>query len=316
MYHGYWQSCILHIYYDTQNIEDEDFKSVKTILENCAQKFKIESYLELTEHTSSKSDGVFIVNQLRQVKCVTHALNKIRSLFLSQGLHWVFYIDDDEIIFSKDTTILQAAEDNMRYDTWSMRTWEARITASNYSSIFEADMFETDVCNFISYTNGKACAKLLQDTVLLGPHCFESGKNTCAQIFVENIVVLHYNCTTFEKWTDKYKLYAQKPKNESVFLFDSMSDLLHRTNTTDSLKRAYYENKIWGGVKCGVVQTTTTQNLVSLRDHLLNLYDLYVSSYPSTVSTQSNETNVLQRVEYLANVPMQVETHPLPDSHF
>lgn len=45
---------------------------------------------------------------------------------------------------------------------------------------------------------------------------------------VSNLVVLHYNCTTYANWRSKYIAYASLGKNESVFPFDHVSEALMR----------------------------------------------------------------------------------------
>ena len=241
LYHGRHQGCVLHVFYDTP-LSTLDFAVVA--LDQELRNLGVRYHLD-TVATPTTEAGVFLVNQSRQQWCVDVALRRIERDYAGHE-NWAFHIDDDELVYAFADTIYGCVRANRsRGSTWTMRNWEARVDVVDAESIFDAHLFETDPRRFLVYANGKACARVTPTTRLEGPHCFSlDGRPQCGTHLVDNLVVLHYNCTTYRKWKAKYAAYANRPQNESVFLFDQISDALHRLQKPDGLMRAYYLSRV------------------------------------------------------------------------
>ena len=255
-YHGVHSECRLHLYYDAEEESDEGYQEVLRTLARLDAKFpgKLKCHLDLVGRHFNKDEyaslGVFTINQYRQKACVSHALKVVRDHYVRShpGEHWMFHIDDDELISTTGSSIQEQIQSisSSGVDNVSIPNWEARISHTP-TSIFDVRIFETDSSKFLAYQNGKACAQVKETTDSDGVHCFKNNNTACYGHVSDNLKILHYNCTNYEKWKQKYTLYSQRPQNESIFCFDKTSDALFRLQggASDGFKKAYYESKLW-----------------------------------------------------------------------
>lgn len=256
LYHGVHQGCVLHVYYDAEDRED-GYIRVKEMLRLVKERHGSLTYHLHCTGLSLRFEGpAFSTNQVRQRRCINMALALVRDRY-SDSENWMFHVDDDELIFANERSIRDAVDQNRGPTTTfiRLRNWEARIDVAHaQASIFDTPYFETDSRRFLLYANGKACAKVMANTHLVGPHCFSQdpgGRDyafACGCAFVDNLLVLHYNCTTFDKWTNKYAQQALQPHNDSIFPFDRASDLLHRlVGTSEHTRRSFYHDMLRRG---------------------------------------------------------------------
>ena len=274
-YHGVHQSCILHIYYHKEQIEDQGFRSVEALCFRMKLKFSSLRYI-LREYTNNASEGPFLANQGRQVECVNHAIKYVSDdLTFRNQINWMFHIDDDELIYAFSSSIYRVIENiqiNSHVGNYYIQNWEARSSDINQKNIFDTQYFETDTSKFLLYQNGKSLAYVEDDLKLLGPHCFHKNTFICEPVnhqfnVINELRILHYNCTTYDKWREKYTQYASKKRTSSIFTFDIVSDELHRLPKLpyiDELLRAYYYSKLIVNRGSSIVDLSAFRNLIMI----------------------------------------------------
>jgi hypothetical protein len=140
----------------------------------------------------------FVANQTRQVAAVNLALAEIPD-------GWrVVHIDDDELLHAFGRPWPEALRNLAPKTMYTIPNFEARVDDPMAASIFTCTRFETDPTQMRSYRNGKACTVRDGATRLLGPHLFAAKRATR----MKGLVVLHFSCTTFSKWCQKYVDYG------------------------------------------------------------------------------------------------------------
>lgn len=223
-YHGVHQRCILHVYYDCVS-DQVGYKGTEAILKSLAQHgcvYHITTYNRVIAHST------FDANQSRQQECMDHCIKFINYRYPSQN-NFLIHIDDDEILYAFKASILNIFR-SLPPGIYSIQNWEARIDAvQNNDNIFDTCVFETDPAHFHVYANGKSAATVTPTLKLAGPHNFvdEQYAYTNQPVTLESLKVMHYNCTSFEKWLQKYLMSNKKSTHSnSVFPFDRASHSL------------------------------------------------------------------------------------------
>jgi hypothetical protein len=257
--------CKVFAIYDSHRVEENDTHLLKCIRDcndagvDFKQAYKNPNGKYSFERTkvapSSSTATVFSESITRQQDLVDLAIKEIRSK-REPGCVFVMHVDADELVISDKPyrPIREVINDVycvQEKSYWLLPNYEARVNVTYFNDeekndIFSATHFEIERTKFLAYTNGKGFARLEKDTVSFGPHCFKNESQShaaCQGEYVDDLAVLHFNCTTFDLWKKKYERYRDVPRNDSVFLFDQMSTFM-APHSNDDLLKAFYLSRM------------------------------------------------------------------------
>ena len=193
-------------------LESEEFDGFLTVTTGCDNSQQW--------NATSTPDNYYTLMQRQEVQ-VRRSVITARE----KGIHWLFHVDDDELLHFKEPFARLAAEVSSDVTCVTLVNIEAAPTTMESECVFE-DIGVFSQHLMLAYRNGKSAGRIVSEARKHsppanwhGPHRF-TGKYHVVP--VERACVLHFESCTYEGWRNKFikhKYMGEKKKGEIPFPF-------------------------------------------------------------------------------------------------
>ncbi len=173
---------------------------------------RVEDTPELEEITSKYPDKVFAefhdnidkkdnyqTIQDRQIEFIDKSIEES----LKHTIRWIFHIDCDELIWTKEPLISILTPISKSFDCVHFQNFEAVYPHDNLDNAFvhTDQFFRARDGKCLSYANGKSCGRITESLRSHGPHYF-TGK--VYEISDRLGAILHFDSPNFNEWYKKF----------------------------------------------------------------------------------------------------------------
>lgn len=209
----------------------EDTPELKDIIDKYPNKVFAEYYNEVDKldnyHTIQDRQRLFIDESIQNS--------------LEYPIRWIFHIDCDELIWTKESLISILTPISKSFDCVHFQNFEAVYPSDDVSNVFvNTDRFircRDGKC--LSYANGKSAGRVSEALSNYGPHFF-TGK--IYEVSDKLGAILHFDSPNFDEWYNKFKnlgdVTAEKFKNIPFKFYRDSIEIIRDGNLEDA--RDYY----------------------------------------------------------------------------
>jgi len=172
----------------------EETPELQEIIDKYPNKVFAEYYNEV-----SKIDNYYTIQDRQRL-----FIDKSIQDSLEYPIRWMFHIDCDELIWTKETLISILTPISKRFDCVHFQNFEAVYAHDNIQNVFTHNnrFIRCRDGECLSYANGKSVGRVSKSLRSYGPHFF-TGK-------VYNVndrlgAILHFDSPNFDEWYNKFK---------------------------------------------------------------------------------------------------------------
>tara|TARA_B100001996_G_C18664731_1_gene594442 strand:+ start:1340 stop:2209 length:870 start_codon:yes stop_codon:yes gene_type:complete len=174
--------------------------------------------------------------------------NQVIDICKNEKIDWLFQnIDDDELLYIKSKNIPVFLKSKNKYEAIFVPTVEAVYPKVNTNSCFTTDLFfkcdDRALCT--SYYGGKSGAKITDTLKPYGPHKFDISDEKYYNSTESEIVILHHESCSFDKWKTKYSnmnVTDKKIPKGFQFYNDSIREV--QTQNPKHMHKFFSKNKV------------------------------------------------------------------------
>lgn len=214
----------------------EDTPELKEVIDKYSDKVFAEYYNEV-----DKIDNYHTI-QDRQREFIDQSIKNS----LKYSIRWIFHIDCDELIWSKQPLISILTPVSKSFDCVHFQNFEAVYPNDNIQNAFvNTNQFircRDGKC--LSYANGKSAGRVTESLINHGPHYF-SGK--VYEVNDRVGAILHFDSPTFEEWYNKFSNLSDvtiENFNKIPFRFYRESINIIRDGNIEEAREYYNKMKI------------------------------------------------------------------------
>ena len=174
--------------------------------------------------------------QTRQANFIDETIEESKQL----PIEWIFHIDSDELIWSKEPLLKILTPIPKRYGYVHLQNFEAVYPEDSLDNPFiKTNRFVGSGNGNLSYGNGKSVGRVSDSLKISCPHYF-TGK--VYELSNELASILHFDSMTFEIWYDKFSNLSNiTEKNFKQIPFKFYRDSIEIIREGDvEIARAYY----------------------------------------------------------------------------
>jgi len=194
-------------------------------------------YYEVVNDGETAKPNNYFTMMDRQKEFVTRILERAKQ----EGIDYLFHIDADELISSKNG--------DLRTHLESAPPGTACIHFKNFEAVFKNNKHCFDAAKFMdcqkeactSYANGKSAAVLRNGPSYNGPHYFHGKLYDMPD---DKVTILHFDSCTYEAWKQKFARLANSKTDDIPLSFYKKSiELMARKPSEEEMQTFYRQSK-------------------------------------------------------------------------